>query len=121
VLPLDAEQRREVYRRACLLHGTPYDYRALFIYLAWSRLWDKRRGKLRVGLDNPKKLTCNQGVAACIGGIIPYIHADPEHPEHLSLTPEEFFETLFSFPSPSYLRGKEAHRHIIDRGNMLVP
>lgn len=117
-LPLTLEQRLVVWDRARSMHGVPYDYRALFLYLVWSRFRGKRRSSFH--LDNPKRLTCNQFAAAAIAGLLPHLPADPDHPENLRLTPEEFFRVLLGLGSPSFLRGR-TRRHIIARDVTLVP
>jgi len=119
-LHLDQAQRDTVYRRACALHATGYDWKALALYMVWARMRGKKKDDM-LRRDDPDRLTCNQYVAACIGGIVPYVHADPEHPEHVRLTPTVFFHTMFGTSTVNYLKGRTDHRHIIDTGKSLVP
>jgi hypothetical protein len=121
-LPLNQEQRDEVYRRARNMHAVGYDFGALARYMVWARVRGKEKDEM-LRRDDPDRLTCNQYVAACIGGprLIPYIDAESSHPEYVRLTPETFFHTIFGKSSPEYLKGQEAAQSIIDTGHTLVP
>jgi hypothetical protein len=119
-MDLDQDQRREVYRRACDLHATGYDWKALALYAVWARL----RGKGKRDLfqhDDPDRLTCNQYVAACLGGIVDGVPEAGDHPEHIRLTPETFFQEIFGLASPQYLIGRQDRIHIIHDEHPHVP
>ena len=120
VLDLDEDERRRVYERACQFHATGYDWKALALYMVWARIKGKAKDD-SLRRDDPERLTCNQFVAGSIGGIVRYVHGAPDHPEQIRLTPETFFSLMLGQPSPRYLRGREDHKHIIERAPPLVP
>ena len=113
ILPLDEHQRYVVWERAQGMHAAGYDFKALAMYLTWSRILHKKHLKI-LERDNPDRYTCNQFAAACIGGLLPGIPDCHEDPNQIRLTPEEFIEWACGKPSPVFLKGREHLRHIVE-------